>query len=73
MSGLRVAAIALIVAGVLALAFGRFSWMRERDVAQLGPVRMAVMERRGINIPVWAGLAGIVAGAGLLAWGSKPR
>lgn len=71
MNGLRVAAIALIVAGVLALAFGRFSWMRERDAAQLGPVRMAVMERRGVNIPVWAGVAAIAAGVGLLLWGGK--
>ena len=73
MNGLRVAAIALIVAGVLAVAFGRFYWMRETQAAQIGPIRMAVIERRTVNVPVWAGLAGIVAGVGLLLWGSKPR
>lgn len=73
MNGPRLAAIALIVAGVLAVAFGRFYWMRETQAAQIGPIRMAVIERRTVNVPVWAGLAGIVAGVGLLLWGSKPR
>lgn len=73
MNGLRIAAVALIVAGVLAVAYGRFYWMRESHGAQIGPIRMAVIERRTINVPVWAGLVGIAAGVGLLLWGGKRR
>lgn len=73
MNGLRVAAVALIVAGVLAVAYGRFYWMRETQTARIGPIRMAVIERRTVNVPVWAGLVGIAAGVGLLLWGGTRR
>ncbi len=71
MNALRIAAIALIVAGVLALAYGRFTWTEDRQAAKLGPIELTVKERREVNLPAWAGVAGIAAGIGLLIFGLR--
>jgi hypothetical protein len=71
MNGLRVTALALIVAGVLALAYGGFSYTKENTALKLGPVELKVQEKERVNVPVWAGLAGIVAGGLLLVGASR--
>ena len=71
MNGIRIAAIALIVAGVLALVYGGFSYTKETHQAKLGPIELSVQEKRTVNIPVWAGVAGIVIGGALLLYGGK--
>ena len=62
MNGVRIAAIAVIVAGVLALAYGGFSYTKDSTALKLGPVELKVQEKETINVPVWAGIAAIVAG-----------
>jgi len=71
MNPIRVAAIALIVAGVLALLYGGFSYTKETHQAKLGPISLSVQEKETVNIPVWAGVAGIVIGGALLLFGGK--
>ena len=66
MSGLKLGAILLIVAGVLALAFGTFRYNGETHRATVGPMEMSVTEQRTVNIPVWAGVGAIVLGTVLL-------
>jgi TRAP-type C4-dicarboxylate transport system permease small subunit len=65
MSSSRVAAIVLIVLGVLALAYGGFTYTSETHEATLGPLSVSVDEKERVNIPVWAGAGAIVIG-GLL-------
>ena len=72
MKAINIAAIALIVAGGLGLAYGRFSFTKETQEARIGPLAVTVQERETVNIPQWAGIAAIVAGAVLLMV-SKPR
>jgi hypothetical protein len=67
MNGIRIAAIAVIVAGVLALAYGGFSYTKDSTALKLGPLEVKVQEKETINVPVWAGIAAIVAGGLLLA------
>ncbi len=62
MRGTQLAAIALIVGGVLALAFGGFVYTKDTHETRIGPVELTVTERQSVNIPVWAGAAAIVAG-----------
>lgn len=71
MNTIRIAAIALIVAGVLALLYGGFSYTKETHQAKLGPISLSVQEKETVNIPVWAGVAGIVIGGALLLFGGK--
>lgn len=66
MSALKFAAILLIVAGVLGLAFGAFRYNRETHRATVGPMEMSVTEQRTVNVPVWAGVGAILVGAVLL-------
>ncbi|MBK5966222.1 hypothetical protein CCR95_19570 [Thiocystis minor] len=72
MKAINIAAIALIVAGGLGLAYGSFSFTKETQEARIGPLAVTVQERETVNIPQWAGIAAIVAGAVLLMV-SKPR
>ena len=71
MNAIRIAAIALIVAGVLALVYGGFSYTKETHQAKLGPIELSVQEKQTVNIPVWAGVVGIVIGGALLLYGAK--
>ena len=59
MNGLRIAAISMIVAGVLALAYGGFSYTKDTTALKVGPVELKVQEKETINVPVWAGIAAI--------------
>jgi uncharacterized membrane protein YidH (DUF202 family) len=59
-------AIVLIVAGILGLAYGKFSYTKETDDVKLGPFELSVKDKQTVNIPVWAGVGAIVVGALLL-------
>ena len=61
----------LIALGLIGLAYGGFSYTNRTQEAQLGPVTLEVKEHRTVNIPIWAGVAGVVAGVGLLAMGLR--
>ena len=67
----KIAAIVLIVAGVLGLAYGSFSFTRQTHDIKMGPIEMSVKEKETINIPVWAGVGAIAIGAALLLLGGR--
>ena len=73
MNSLRIAALALILAGVLALVYGGFSYTKQTHEAKLGPLELSVKEKQTVNIPIWAGIGAIVAGGILLAVGGNKR
>ena len=66
MSALKIVAILLIVAGIAGLVYGKFTYTRATHEAKLGPIDLSVKEKRTVNIPLWAGVAAIVAGGLLL-------
>jgi hypothetical protein len=63
---MRILAIGLLAGGVLALVYGGFSYTRQTHDAKLGPLEISVSEKQRVNVPVWAGVVFVVAGAGLL-------
>ncbi|HEY8024012.1 MAG TPA: hypothetical protein VIF60_05560 [Burkholderiaceae bacterium] len=67
----KIAAILLIVAGVLGLMYGGFSYNKETPEVKLGSLELTVSEKQTVNIPVWLGVGAIIAGGLLLAVGSK--
>jgi hypothetical protein len=71
MSAVKIGAIVLIVAGVLGLAYGSFSYTKETQEVKLGPLELSMKEKETVNIPVWAGVGAIVAGGALLLFASK--
>ncbi|RPI49859.1 MAG: hypothetical protein EHM55_22780 [Acidobacteria bacterium] len=71
MNAVKIAAIVLIMAGILGLAYGSFTYTRETHEAKLGPIELSVEDRETVNIPVWAGVGAIVIGGVTLLFGSK--
>lgn len=71
MNAVKITGIVLIVAGVLGLVYGSFSYTKETHKATLGPIQLSVKEMQTVNIPVWAGVGAIVIGGVLLLFGSK--
>ncbi len=67
MSPARIVAIVLIIAGVLGLVYGKFSYTKETHDAKVGPIELSVKDKETVNVPVWLGVGAIVVGAGLLA------
>jgi multidrug transporter EmrE-like cation transporter len=71
MNASKIAAIVLIVAGVLGLAYGGFSYTKQTHDISVGPIEMSVKEKQTINVPVWAGVGAIAIGAALLLLGGR--
>jgi multidrug transporter EmrE-like cation transporter len=72
-NAVKIAAIVLIVAGVLGLAYGSFSYTKETHEAKLGPIELSVKEKQTVNVPVWAGVGAIVIGGVIFLFGNKTR
>ena len=68
---MRVIAIVILAAGILALVYGGFSYTQQTHEAKLGPVEFSVSENRRVNVPMWAGVVLAVVGGGLLLRGKK--
>ena len=71
MAPLRLVAIVLIVAGVLALVYGGFTYTEETHKADIGPIELSVKDKERVNVPMWAGVVAVGAGALLLVVPAK--
>lgn len=73
MSVTKIIGVLLIAGGALGLAYGGFSYTKDREQVKLGPLEFAVTEKKQVDIPEWAGVAAIIlGGVFLLAGRSKP-
>ena len=66
MSAVKIVAIALIVAGIIGLVYGKFGYTQETHKADLGSIELSVQEKHSVNVPLWAGVGMIVVGGVLL-------
>ena len=66
MKGTKLLGLVLLILGLLALAFGGFSYT-DTDSAKIGPIKVEVKDRERVNIPLWAGVAAAIVGGILLA------
>ena len=71
MNVIKVVGIALIVAGILGLAYGSFTYTKETHDVKIGPLEMSIKDKETVNIPVWAGVGAILVGGLLLGFGNK--
>ncbi len=72
MNPFKVTALALIVGGLFALAYGSFTYTKETHTTQIGPVELSVKDDQTINIPRWAGAGAIILGTLVLLVRVKP-
>jgi len=71
MNGIKMVGVVLLVAGVLALVYGSFSYTKDTTAVKVGPVELSVKQKETVNVPMWAGVGAIVVGGLLLAFGGK--
>jgi multidrug transporter EmrE-like cation transporter len=71
MNPIKFVGVALLVAGILALVYGGFTYTKDTTAVKVGPIELSVKDKESVNIPVWAGVAAVVAGGLLLAFGGR--
>ncbi len=71
MSSLKFVAVALLIAGVLGLVYGGFSYTRDTTALKIGSLELSVQEKKTVNIPMWAGIGAIAVGGLLLVFGGR--
>lgn len=71
MNPLRIVAVALLIGGAFAILYGGFSYTKDTTAVKLGNVELSVKETKTVNIPLWAGIVAVGAGALLLGFGRK--
>ena len=71
MNTAKIIGIILILCGIAGLSFGSFSFTKETHKASLGPIALSVQEKETVNIPLWASLVAIAAGAAVLVGSSR--
>lgn len=62
MSGLRLAALLLVVLGVIALVYGGFTYTKSTHETKIGPIELSVKDKETVNVPVWAGVGLLLVG-----------
>ncbi len=70
---MKIAAIALIVIGVIALAYGGISYTREKKVLDIGPLEATTKTRETIPLPPVLGAPAIAGGVALLLVAGRRR
>ena len=66
MNVFKMVGIGMVVAGILALSYGSFSYTKESHDTRIGPIELSIKDKETVNVPVWAGIAAIVTGGILL-------
>ena len=67
MKGMKLLGAVLLALGILAVAYGGFSYTKDTDKVSLGPIDIEVKDKERVNIPLWAGVGVAIVGAVLLA------
>lgn len=71
MNKIKLIAAGLMLAGVLALVYGGFTYTKSTQQAKIGPLELTVQDKETVNVPVWAGVGAIVIGGLLLISAGK--
>ena len=66
MSLVKIVGTLLIVAGILGLVYGGFSYTKETHEAKIGSLELSMKDKETVTVPVWAGVGAIVVGGVLL-------
>ena len=71
---MKILGIVLILAGILALAYGGFTYTTHKRAVDMGPLQIETSKRHRVLLPPLLGISGIIIGGALLIIaGSKTR
>ena len=68
---MRTLGIVLIIAGILMMIFRGFSFTKEKEVVDIGPIEINKKEKESVGWPIYAGAVATVAGVVILIAGRK--
>jgi hypothetical protein len=71
MKPVMIVGILLLLAGIISLAFGGFSYTDEHTALKAGPIAIDVKEDKRVSIPLWASLGIAAAGVALVGIGAR--
>lgn len=63
---MKIAAVILIVLGILGLAYGGVSFIYPDKVVDVGPIEISVDKKKSFPIPPVLGVVALVSGVGML-------
>lgn len=70
---MKIFGILLVVLGILGFVFGGFEFKRDKEVADLGPIKIHQQETRSLPVSPLASGAILVAGLVLVVVGARKR
>lgn len=73
MNTIKMLGVVLLVSGIMGLMYGSFSYDRNTEKANFGPVVISVRDKQTVNIPVWVGIGGIMLGSAFLVTGYRVK
>jgi uncharacterized membrane protein YidH (DUF202 family) len=68
---MKIAGIVLIIAGVIALVYGGFSYTTTKKAVDMGPLQINTKQNHTVPLPPVLGVIAIVGGGALLYFGAK--
>ena len=71
MKPIAILGLVLIFVGIAGLFFGRVGWTETKPVLKAGPLEITTQEDHTVWIPTVAGIAAVLAGAGLVFAGKR--
>ena len=63
---MKIVGIVLVLAGILALAYGGFTYTTHKRAVDMGPLQIETSKRHQVFIPPILGISGIIVGGALL-------
>jgi uncharacterized membrane protein YidH (DUF202 family) len=70
---MKIFGVILILAGIVALAYGSFSFTTHRKAVAMGPLQLERKTRHTLPLPPMLGVGGILVGTLLLGISSRER
>ena len=68
---MKITGIVLILAGVIALVYGGFTYTTTKKAVDMGPVQINTKHNHSVPLPPVLGVIAIVGGGALLYFGAK--
>lgn len=66
MSGMKMLGVVLLCLGILGLCYKGFEYTKAIHKTDIGPFQIRYAEKEYVDVPLWVGVLGIVAGAACL-------
>ena len=68
---MKILGFVLIVAGIVALVYGGFTYTTTKKDVDMGPLQISHKQNHSVPLPPILGVVGIVAGGALVYFGAK--